>query len=250
MKRKLTTGFLASICLLVLGGCYEPLPLTEDEMDLVAEYAAGVLVEHGTQTTEKLLDPAEQEIALQLSATPTPRPTLPPAKPSPGGTEKDPSGTPVLTPTKVPGNTQETMKDLTRLLDKGDFFFQYTGYQITPVYQGTGEMFAAAGEGKNLIVLEFEITNRASGTKVLEMNRGADKEHIYTLLAGTKAIRPSLTLLHEDMYTSYSAEYGAGETQKGVLVFECSEKEAEGALTLTVLKESDGKEDSVLMKVK
>ena len=57
MKKK--NGMVALVALgglLLFGGCYEPLEITDREMDMVAEYAAGVLVEHGTKTEEKLLD--------------------------------------------------------------------------------------------------------------------------------------------------------------------------------------------------
>lgn len=257
MKRRKTIGVLIGACgILALGGCYEPLEITDAEMDIVAEYAAGVLVEHGTQTTEKLLDREEQEVAKQLSATPTPRPTIAPGKteqddPDDGkNDEKSPTKAPSQAPTAVPDNTELTMQDLTELLDKEDFFFRYTGYQTTPLYQGNGDLFAAANEGKQLVVLEFEVTNQSSQAVKLEMNKGASKGYIYTLRMGTSSVKPSLTLLQEDLYTSYSMEYAAGETKKGVLIFECSEKEKMDSLTLTILKETEGNEDSVLIKIK
>ncbi|MGN1084231.1 MAG: hypothetical protein ACI4QX_04460, partial [Lachnospiraceae bacterium] len=114
MKKRNYIGVLSGICaLVVLGGCYEPLEITDKELDMVAEYAAGVLVEHGTQTTEALLDRAEQKIAQQLSATPTPRPTKTPEKEE----EKNPAVTQPADVTKkpeattVPDNTELTMQD-------------------------------------------------------------------------------------------------------------------------------------------
>lgn len=257
MKSRRTIGLLIGVCCVFgFGGCYEPFEITDAEMDIVAEYAAGVLVKHGVQTTEKLLDREEQEISKQLSATPTPRPTIAPGKTEQTtpddkkNDEKSPTKTPSKTPTAVPDNTELTMQDLTELLDKEDFFFRYTGYQTTPLYQGNGDLFAAASEGKQLVVLEFEVTNQSSKAMKLEMNKGATKGYVYTLRMGTTSVKPSLTLLQEDLYTSYSMEYAAGETKKGVLVFECSDKEKMDSLTLTILKETEGNEDSVLIKIK
>lgn len=257
VKNKRTIGVFAGIfCMLLMCGCYESLEITDEEMDIVAEYAAGVLVEHGTQTTEKLLDREEQETAKQLSATPTPRPTLVTAKPTETSKQEDEgkgemtAPTSKVTPTPVPDNTAYTMEDLTKLLNQKDFYFCYTGYSVTEVYQGVGDLFAAADEGKQLIVLEFEVTNRASETAVLEMNRGADRKLVYTLRVGDRAVKPSLTLLQEDMYTSYKMEYAAGETKKTVLVFECSKEEEMSRLLLAVLSEIEEKEDSVLIKIK
>ena len=255
-NRKAIGAFVSVCCLLVFGGCYEPLEITDAEMDMVAEYAAGVLVEHGTQTTEKLLDREEQDVAKQLSATPTPRPTLAPttAPTQSGGigTEEGvtPTKKPTLAPTEVPENTELTMQDLTDLLDKDSFFFRYTGYQATSLYQGAGDLFAAADEGKQLIVLEFEVTNKSGDAELLEMNKGAAKDFVYTLRMGTASVKPSLTLLQEDLYTSYRMEYAAGETKKGVIVIECSKETSTETLLLTILSETEGKEDSVIIKIK
>lgn len=250
MKRRSCIGVLFGVCALTLfGGCYEPLEITDQELEMVAEYAARVLVDHGTQTKEALLNRTEQEEALILSATPTPRPTpavtVPPGKDETPGAEvtKKPDATP------VPDNTEHTMQELTGLMAKEDFYFNYTGYVTATVYQGAGELFASAEDGKQLIVLEFDITNQSVGAATLSLNHGASKEFSYILRFGKTSVRPSLTLLQEDLYTSYQAEYAAGETKKGVLVFECPKEEAD-SVTLTVQKKADGKDTSVLIKIK
>lgn len=256
VKRRNYIGALLSVCALaVLGGCYEPLDITDKELDIVAEYAAGLLVKHGTQSKETLLNRKEQETAQQLSATPTPRPTsAPTSSPGKGDDSKTPTPGADVTQrpgaTPVPDNSEFTMQDLTDLLAKENFFFRYTGYKVTSIYQGAGEMFAGAEEGKQLVVLEFEVTNQSSKAQTLAMDQGASKEFVYTLRIGQTSVKPSLTLLWEDLYTSYKVDYSAGETKKGVLVFECSEKEKTDSITLTVLKNANGKDDAVILKVK
>ena len=258
MKLKNCFAGVVSVCALtIFAGCYEPLELTESELDMVAEYAAGVLVEHGTKSTDTLLNRNEQEEAFAAMATPTPRPTLAPVsndkKPSMGENQSDSQDTPVTakpTPTAVPDNSEVTMKDLTELIGKEDFFFNYVGHKTTALYQGAGDLFAAAGEGKQLIVLEFEVTNQSGAESALVLNKGAAKEFIYTLRIGNKSIRPSLTLLGEDFYTSYDVTFKPGETKKCVLVFECAKSTELDDVVLTVLRDVDGKEDSVLIKVK
>lgn len=260
MKLKKYVGALLGTCILVLfAGCYEPLEITDKEMDMVAEYAAGVLVKHGTNATDTLLDREEQEEAFAAMATPTPRPTLAPSKtdktPSVDDTqsgtgEGKPTATPKPTPTVVPENTELTMQDLTELIDKKDFFFEYVDYETTMLYQGAGDLFAAAGEDKQLIVLEFNVTNRSGSDAALVLNKGTSKEFVYTLRIGGKSIKPSLTLLEEDFYTSYDVTYKAGETKLCVLVFECGKDVSLDSMTLTVLRDVEGKEDSVLVKVK
>lgn len=253
-------GTVVGVCALVLfAGCYEPLDVTDREMDMVAEYAAGVLVKHGTKTTDTLLNRKEQEVAFAEMATPTPRPTL-----APSNTDKTPSkdngqdgeqtgdatATPKPTATPVVDNSELTMRDLTELIGKDDFYFEYTGCETTMLYQGADELFAAAGEGKQLVVLEFKVTNRSKTGATLVLNKGASKEFVYTLRIGNKTIRPSLTLLNEDFYTSYEVTYAAGETRNCVLVFECGKDVVLENAILSVLRDVEGNEDSVLIKVK
>ncbi len=260
MKLRKYIGAFAGVCALALfAGCYEPLDITDKEMDMVAEYAAGVLVEHGTKATDTLLNREEQEVAFAEMATPTPRPTLAPPK-----SDEDPSNdqsqngeqdvkvtaTPKPTVTPVSDNSELTMQDLTKLIGREKFFFEYVDYEITDLYQGSGDLFAAAGEGKQLIVLEFKVTNQSNTGATLVLNKGASKEFVYALRIGSKTIRPSLTLLNEDFYTSYETTYKGGETKDCVLVFECSKDIAFESAVLSVLREAEGNEDSVLIKVK
>lgn len=260
MKLKKYLGMFFGVCALaVFAGCYEPLDITDKEMDMVAEYAAGVLVKHGTKTTDSLLNREEQEIAFAEMATPTPRPTLAPPKSDKdssdehlqnGEQEAKATATPKPTATPMLDNSELTMQDLTKLFGKEDFFFEYVDYETTGLYQGSGDLFAAAGEGKKLIVLKFKVTNQSDTGATLILNKGASKEFVYTLRVGNKTIRPSLTLLNEDFYTSYEATYGPGETKDCVLVFECGKDVVLENGILSVLRDVEGKEDSVLIKVK
>lgn len=256
MKMKKYIGSIVGACaLMMFAGCYEPLKITEEELDTVAEYAAGALVKHGTQSKEGLLTPEEQEEELARLATPTPWPTKEPSAPTEdtdgaGSGQETPAPTerPVATP--VPDNTELTMQDLTDLIGKDGFFFRYADCATDSFYVGKGGMIANAGVGKKLLILKFEITNQSSGEAKLSMNMEKEKEYVYTLLVDGKSIRPSITLLEEDFYTSYTDTYKAGETKNCVLVFDCGEDWSLENSTLTIVRTVNGKEDSVLIKVK
>ncbi len=259
MKLRKYIGAFVGVCALALfAGCYEPLDITDREMDMVAEYAADVLIKHGTKATDTLLNRKEQEEAFAELATPTSRPTLAPAKGDKDSSDNlsqsgaqggKATATPKPTATPMPDNSELTMQDLTKLIGKEDFFFEYVNYEITGLYQGSGDLFAAAGEGKQLVVLKFKVTNQSATGATLVLNKGASKEFVYTLRIGNKNIRPSLTLLNEDFYTSYEATYAAGETKNCVLVFECGKDLALENAILSILRDVEGNEDSVLIKV-
>lgn len=260
MRWRKYIGTFVGVCTLTLfSGCYEPLDITEREMDMVAEYAADVLVKHGTKATDTLLNRQEQEAAFAEMATPTPRPTLAPSKPDKqpstdasqdGEQTENPTVAPKPTATPVADNSELTMQDLTELIGKAGFYFEYSGYETTMLFQGSEDLFAAAGEGKQLVVLKFKVTNRSKTGATLVLNKGASKEFVYTLRIGNRTIRPSLTLLNEDFYTSYEVTYAAGETKDCVLVFECGEDVVIENAILSVLRDVEGYEDSVLIKVK
>lgn len=257
MRIKKFIGVFLGVCVLsVFGGCYEPLDITDAEMDMVAEYAAGVLVKHGTKATDILLDREEQEEAFAALATPTPRPTLAPSTdekvPSSEKEEQEdkPEATPKPTREPLKDNSELIMQDLSELIGKADFSFRYVDYTLTKLYQGEGDLFAAAGDGKQLVVLRFEVTNTSDTGATLVLNKGASKEFIYTLRIGNRTVRPSLTLLEEDFYTSYDKDYKAGETKNCVLVFECGKDVSLENMTLSVLRNVEGNEDSVLIKIK
>ena len=258
MNKRGWTALFAGICMTaVLGGCYEPLPITEREMDCVAEYAAGVLVKYGTDSEELLYNRKEQEQVAKLTVIPTTRPTKQPAKPT-QPVKPEPTGsagekpTKKLSPTPIPTPTPEklSMQEFTRILDKGDFFFGFKDYRVTKEYKGEGGLVARAASGKTLIVLEFIITNLDTKQNVLSINKGSKKEFALTLRTGKISILPSPTILQEDIYTGYETLYKAGETKRGVVVFECKESEVGEFIDLAVLKEGDKKDDSVLLKIK
>lgn len=251
MKKKTLSILFIGGVIACLGGCYEPAKVSDHEMDLIAEYAAGVLVDHGTDSKEVLLTREEQTEEFQRLATPTPRPTLKPTdRPE---TTKSP-----VTPTKTPGGVtpeasndrEEIKKNLTELFDKDGFSFGYIDYVMTDLYQGENDLFAAAAAGKQLLVVRLEITNNANETGELKLNQGAEKNFVFTLRADTSSYRPSLTLLNEDIYTAYSCLFKAGETKKGVVVFEIKKDELPENISMSVLKKADGKEDAVLLKIK
>lgn len=262
IKRSFAGLFCVSCLVSILGGCYQPLPVTDNEMDMVAEYAASVLVKYGTDSQEILYSPVEQERYAQLTITPTPRPekhaTSTPVPTKGASGEKTPTTAPGNTPTPVPtppaGNSEQTMLDLSELIGKDGFYFDFTNFKITSDYYGSGDMFACADKKKKLVVLEFDITNESGQSKTLEMSKKANKENnvdfIFTLRMGDFSYRPLLTLLNEDMYTSYKEEYAAGETKKGVIIFECDEDKITDCINLTILRVCGEKEDSVILKVR
>lgn len=249
MKKSVLPAFLAVGCMLfALGGCYEPLPITDRELDMVAEYAAGVLVKHGTATKEALLNEKEQQELLDAQKpSATAKPTEAPERPGDG--EDSPSVTKTPDTVTTPAASDGTASDLTRLFAKDGFSFEYTGFEETLLYQGTGEIFASADKGKKLIVVEFLVKNTSGEARTLSMNKGAAKECSFSLRVDSRSFKPTLTLLKEDIYNSYEVSYEAGEVQKGVLIFECPDETNTATMNLSILKENGGKDDSVIIKM-
>lgn len=180
---------LACICIgtLVLSGCAEVTELTEQEQEVIAEYAAGVLLRYDDgynsqyekdamleakaqaqqkieqNKNQKSEQPAatkeEEKPSKEPEATPTPTPT--PVQPS------------VEAPTPVPDNPQLNAKMTP--YDMGKHFgiegveVNYIGFEALDKYPAVSDEQLAftmdAAQGTKLVVLKFELVNRAEEAK-------------------------------------------------------------------------------------
>ena len=99
-KRIILVGLSLMLCM--LAGCLEATPLTDEEMDVAAEYAASLLLKYDKHYDTPLYYAEEREERLTPTPTPTLRPTKPTATPKPTVTPK-PTATPK--PTEAPKAT-------------------------------------------------------------------------------------------------------------------------------------------------
>lgn len=244
-KVALCIVLLAAICM--FGGCLKEVPLTDAELDVVAEYAAGLLLNHDSHYESSYFP----ETKLVPTQEPTPTVTALPTT-VPTGTEGKPTGsvTPEPpTPTPLPDNSAETNAQLTKVIDMTDVEAEYDGYELYKSYISNSYFTLDAKEGKRYLVVSLQLHNRSEEPKELYLAEKQLKCALY-LNAEKKMLRPSFTLTPNDLQFFGTREAPVvlepDETKEAVLVFEVDEKEPIDSAYLTIMNST---EETVFIKL-
>lgn len=233
MKKKLLIAGI-SVMLCLLGGCLEATPLTDEEMDVVAEYAASLLLKFDKNYDTPLYYAQEREV--KLTPTPTPEPTVK-ATPTPvlaaGGSatagnassEENPAvptATPIPTPTPFMFYEAEVSEQLTGILAVENITVTCEGYELTPSVQSTEYFSLVAKEGRQYAVVNFLLHNNTEEDIIFDAS-GNGLE--YSIDINTNDIsRVSLSMLENDMQYMEIPVPAKG-TAEAVLVFEIADTE-------------------------
>lgn len=250
---------LCTVSTLAFGACVNTAPITDVEMDVIAEYAADVLLDH-VSGHAPLLNVAEQQEAILLSATPTPRPTATPTPtPVPQGSSSGQSSDSDVTPTpSTSENVEFTAEELTTLMNQKGCSFTYTGYEVTDVYlDSSGILPAHAADGKEFYILSFDVKNETDGKLRVNMLESMEKStYEYALYLNVdQTVKPSFYIVRESL-DYLDLELAPNETKKAILLFEVKKGLSVEKAHLTIIRK-DKVEDSefthdssVIIKVK
>lgn len=200
MKRacKLLCGIMAAA---LLTGCGSTMPdLTQEETDLISEYAVGVLLKYDKYHSGRLVDTTDYETAEDVAQTEEPKET---EQPEPEQEEVPVDDTEVVDVSQdeetiaIPATIEE-------YYGLQDFTFQYTGYELAQSYPpdaDEGNVFFSmdATEGTQLLVLKFTAFNTGASDQTLNMlERGA---RFRVSVNGESSKGALATMLLNDMQT-------------------------------------------------
>ncbi|MBQ8633337.1 MAG: hypothetical protein IJ420_07000 [Lachnospiraceae bacterium] len=231
MKKRIILAVL-SLMLCMLAGCLEATPLNEEEMDVVAEYAASLLLKYDKHYDTPLYYAEDREARLTPTPTPTPKPKNPTATPTPVADNKNPSGngskeevvaTPTPTPTPAPlYNQAETISQLTGLMAVEDITVSCTGCELMDSVVSNDYFSLQAKEGSQYAVVSFLLKNNSDRDIVFDASgRGLE----YSIDVNTSTtFRASLSLLENDLQYMEIPVPASG-TAEAVLVFEITDTE-------------------------
>lgn len=253
-KRILIVG--ASVMLCLFGGCLTATPLTDEEMDVVAEYAASLLLKYDKKYDTPLYYSEEREERL----TPTPVATPTPGSSSvPGSSAATPStqvdssdnknnpsaGGSTVTPTLTPVmyNAAETSRQLTEILAVDGITVTCEGYKLLKSVQSTEYFSLIAKEGRQYAVVSFLLHNNTNKDLVFDAS-GNGLEYSIDINTNSSS-RVSLSMLENDLQYM-EIPVPANGTAEAVLVFEIADTEID-TIHLIVENESD---DTVFAKLK
>lgn len=255
-------GMLSMFC-----GCglFSQLNLTEEESELIAEYAAGLLRKYDTNSKLKeFADVEEEPVSEEVPETveepmeevteapaeePVEEPSEAPVEPdffdiTEGITDTDSAGEPVYE-----NETEVSTSSISELVNTPDCDISYLGYELCDKYPDNADnewlMSMAAADGKKLCVLDFEITGNSGGDVVCNI---LDSGKSYRLIVnGSEKINESVTVLM-DSFSQFNEVIPAGESKKAVLIFELDNELADSINSLDLIIKDKNNSDTVSLQ--
>ena len=169
-------AFLCGITAAILmTGCGSVMPdLTEEETEIISEYAAGVLLKYDRVHGGRLMSEAEYEMEENKKAEREAAASAAEQQ----NEEENAAEESAASDTEVVDVSQDAEvvvpSTIEEYYDIQDITFQYTGYELTDSYPSDSEednvFFAMdATEGMQLLVLKFTATNVSSADQTLDM---------------------------------------------------------------------------------
>lgn len=214
--KKAGTFLCGTMAAVLLAGCSSPMPdLTQEESDLISEYAVGILLKYDKNYGNRLVDTSAYEIVVEEPEEELPEEeaeqTSEVSADDAGAVDAGQSEEIAVSPTTV----QE-------YYDINGIEFQYSGYELTQSYPSAADETALffsmdATAGEQLLVLKFLTTNTSYEEQNLNM---MDKGVKYLVsVNGEPAQRALTTMLLNDMQT-YRDIMPAGSSTELVVVVE------------------------------
>lgn len=224
--RKAGTFLCGILAAALLSGCGAVMPdLTQEESDLISEYAVGVLLKYDKYHKSRLVDTTAYDTAAEEVTEEIP-------EESPVGEPEQPEQESPLNDTVVIDVSQDTETDSPTSIEEyygiEDITFQYLGYNLMQSYpDGVDgqEMFFSmdATEGSQLLVLRFMASNVSSADKSLNM---IDYGARFRVSVNGGTAKSVLTTMLLDDLQSYSDVIPAGYSVELVSIVEVPQAEA------------------------
>lgn len=219
---------LLCLCFSVFGlvGCTSAKNLTEEEQDMIAEYSAGVLLQHEEKYEQRLI---------KQDAAPTQEPTAEPA-----------AVTPV--PTVTPASGEESQSEdeeeklneisLDQLYHVDGLKVTYDSYLFCKEYPKKSNAFQmTAKKGERLMIVRFNVQNTTS--KVLKVNL-LKREIGYSLEIDGETYEPTIAIQKNGGLNYLKTSLEPGKSEEAIVVYNIPKEKAEAAKESLVITVRDG----------
>lgn len=237
MKKKMILLVTMCTATAIFAGCGEQLPdMTKEQEALVTEYAAGLLLKYDDSFDNGILSAKELEIAeakekLQFEREQKQKQLAEEyvAKSEAAKKEKE-KAKEEKNKDKNKGESEQKpntpsiieSSNVGIFLNQPDIEISYSGYMTTKTYPEDGNnIFSVdAAQGKELVVVQYKISNASSADQNVAMDSSVNK---YRLVLGDgNSYGNCSTLLLDDM-AMYKNTLSSGASDSVVLVFEVNE---------------------------
>lgn len=232
--KKIISYLLISICCVGLTGCGSFPEMTASEQKLIAEYAAGILLQHSEKADNRLTEVDETAVLEEVEPEET-KEEPPVEEPK---EEMDNNDIPVIDNTRNDMPQENVVSlPLNQIIELDNVSIQSNGYEICDTYsEGGGGYFTLdASEECKLVVLKYTLANQTQETVEINMINTAAKYKV--ALDGSGYKYALSTMLLDDMST-YVGTIQAGESVDVVLISEWKEAEVSNITNLTLYIEN------------
>lgn len=225
MKKKFLLFLAAGMLVLGLAGCGEnQIPdLTDEEMQMVGEYAAITLMRYDASHRSRLVDYSLLMETPEPEVTPEPEATKEPAGMDPV------DDTPVIgvdSQTGTSSNIEETLG-----LPEG-ISITYLDYALYDNYpEGEDSFTIPATEGKKLLVLSFSVSNASGQDQTIDL-RSMEPE--FRITVNDDYTRRALMTMLENDLSIFKGSIPAGGSETAVLVIEVDGETANHITAITL----------------
>lgn len=224
MRKRIGIFFLTLLGIVSVTGCTKVQDLTDEQTQLIAEYAAEALLKYDTAYTDHMKE-AEQESDTQEAATET-TDTQEEATTQAQTTEQVTTET-SSQPVTEAAETKD-ITDIAQILDLSDVSIRYKEYTVTDQYPSKDAegkfIYLDAPEGYKLLVLSFDVSNTSDAPTELSL---LDAGLAYRLdCNGAHSAVPMLTILLEDLNT-YQIALQPEQSEEAVLIFQIADDMAQ-----------------------
>ena len=226
----------------MLSGCTQMIELTTEQEDMVAEYAAGRMINYyrkcigeipKSSANQQLQDSDKTAQGGSINA-------LPPETDEQGDGEALQTGEDVTEQTgadnqagdKLQGS-REASDTLVELLNISGVEISPSGYSVNDKYPTDAYSFSVeAPTGYKLLVVEYEIKNTSGMDTVMGVD--ASGASIKALINSTESVNMYRTMLKSDITNMDGTKIKAGDTKTGVLIFRIKDELAEDVNSVDV----------------
>lgn len=250
MRRK--SGLLAGCFILVavsLSGC-GVIKLTDKESDLIAQYAAGALLNHTETYEDRLIVSPVTETALVTEptmepiATEQPVPTDLPVATDPPASTESPAETQKPGDSALSESTEEPMTSLNELYQVAGMDIAYKSYKFCNEYpEKSGSYQISASEDEILLVVKFKVTNTTSKKKRINL---INRQISYEMTADESQYKPTISVLENGGLNFLDTKIKAGASEEAVLIYALPKKNRDAQAISIIVAEGNQKAKVVL----
>lgn len=231
-KRLILVIVTAGSLLLSLTGCKSAIPeLSEKDMTLVTEYAAGLLLKYDANYQSMLLNDerlaVEEELKNEAAEKAERQAAIEAAKAEKKEKEQEGAAESEGSPEEagMPETEPVESVDIAQFLELDQVSVAYNNVELKDSYPDNGgELYFSihASEGCKLAVIHLTITNTGSADNNIDI---FGKEARYKVSFNGGSYHNTMATLLENDFSMYAGMLGAGQTMDAVLLVDLKEEE-------------------------